>query len=79
MNTLNINNEYNYLFSGSTDKKILVWNFKKSFQLIHKLIGHEGSINTLKSFNNILASASSEKTIQIWSFSFKQLMHYVPT
>ena len=70
VNALNIYNENKFLFSGSSDKKILVWEIDNGFKLINQLIGHEGAITSLKSFDNILASASLDKTIQIWYFSF---------
>ncbi len=46
---------------------------RNKITLIERLTGHEGAITSLKSFNNILASASLDKTIKIWYFSFKQL------
>jgi len=59
-----------FLFSGSSDKRILVWNIGNNFKLFHELVGHEKAIASLISFGNILASASLDKTIRIWTFSF---------
>ena len=33
------------------------------------MIGHEGAITSLKSFSNILASSSEDKSIKIWNAS----------
>ena len=38
------------------------------------MIGHEGAITSLKSFSNILASSSEDKSIKIWFNSLKQLI-----
>ena len=65
VNALNIYNKNKLLFSGSSDKNILAWEIDNDFKLINQLIGYEGAITSLKSFENILASASVDKTIQI--------------
>jgi len=42
--------------------------------MIYHLTEHENAITSLISFNNILASASLDKSIKILSFSYKQLI-----
>jgi len=74
VNALNIFRKNKFMFSGSSDKKIFVWNIEKDFKLIDQLTGHEKAITSLISFNNILASASLDNTIQIRPFSFIKLL-----
>jgi len=73
VNALSIDNKNKFLFSWSSDKKILVWDYEKDFRLVERITEHEDAITSLISFDNIKASASLDKTIKIWYFSFKQL------
>ncbi len=55
-----------YLAVGSEDGIVRIYNWVNE-KLYHRLSGHEGCINSLAwSSNNILASASSDKTIRLW-------------
>lgn len=58
------------MLSGSSDKKIIVWNITNlnNLEIITHLIGHENAINSKDTFENrLIASSSQDSTIKIWS------------
>ncbi|XWK86570.1 MAG: serine/threonine-protein kinase [Phormidium sp.] len=57
----------NILASGSSDRKIKLWNLQKR-QEIHTIVGHNGAVNALafSSDGQILASGSADKTVKLW-------------
>lgn len=67
---LSISKDKKYVISGSKDNTLIVWNIetKKS---VCKLIGHVGSITSVKFFNNtnFVISVSKDMTWKIWDIS----------
>ena len=61
-----------YLLSGSSDKTIFVWEINNSYKFFDKLEGHSEAITSLAVLDKGVASASADKTIKIWSLSFKE-------
>ena len=61
-----------YLLSGSSDKAILFWEIDNSYKFFDKLEGHSEAITSLAVLDKGVASASADKTIKIWSLSFKE-------
>jgi len=74
VNALNIFDENKFLLSGSSDRMIFIWNIDTNFELIDRLTAHDNAVTVLNSFKNVLASGSADKTIKIWSFSYKKLI-----
>jgi WD40 repeat protein len=56
-----------YLVSGSTDTTIIIWDILNNFKLTEILLGHENSVNSVKIYQENIVSASSDKSIKIWS------------
>jgi WD40 repeat protein len=52
---------------------IYIWDLDQSGKLIGTLTGHDGTVTCLKSKNDILFSASEDKTIRIWDVSNERL------
>ena len=64
-----VDNKNNYLFSGSDDRTIKIWNLKtgKCEKTLH---GHTGKVSCLAidKVNNLLFSGSMDRTIKVWNF-----------
>jgi len=62
-----------YIASGSADTHIKIWSIEAdpaSTKSVKTFTGHSNSINSLCLINdNLLASASNDKTIKIWSMN----------
>jgi len=58
-----------YLFSGSSDKVIKVWDTATNYRCLKTLEGHKGIILALTTHENKLYSGSSDCCIKIWSIS----------
>lgn len=60
----------NYMASGGDDNKIFVWNLN-TLQKVITFSGHAGSVNDITRLDNsaYLASASTDQTVKIWSWS----------
>ncbi len=67
VNALVLYDRNKYLLSGSTDQTIIIWDISNSFKLAEILRGHQGSINSLVIHQEKIASASSDKSIKLWS------------
>ncbi len=57
----------NKLISGSADQMIIIWDISNNFKLTEMLRSHCGSINSLIIHQEKIVSASSDKSIKIWS------------
>lgn len=67
-NILSLASTQKYLFSGSFDKKIMVWNIR-SFECTKVLEDHEGAVRSLCVSEEYLFSGSTDSKINVWSLS----------
>jgi len=67
VNTLAIYDSNKYLLSGSTDTTIIIWNILNEYKLEEVLRGHQNSVNSVVIYQENIVSASSDKSIKIWS------------
>jgi len=67
VNTLVLYNSDQYLVSGSTDTTIIIWDISNEFKITEILKGHENSVNSIAIYQENIVSASSDKSIKIWS------------
>jgi WD40 repeat protein len=67
VNTLVSYNSDKYLVSGSTDTTIIIWDISNKFKLKEILKGHENLVNSVAIYQENIVSASSDKSIKIWS------------
>ncbi|XP_071963692.1 E3 ubiquitin-protein ligase TRAF7-like isoform X1 [Antedon mediterranea] len=56
-----------YLFSGSSDKTIKVWDTRPSYTCHKTMEGHTGIVLALCTHGNKLYSGSSDQTISVWN------------
>ncbi|CAK8697866.1 E3 ubiquitin-protein ligase TRAF7-like isoform X2 [Clavelina lepadiformis] len=56
-----------YLFSGSSDKQIKVWDTATNYKCQKTLEGHENIVLTLAAYGDKLFSGSADCTIKVWS------------
>jgi len=71
VNALSVFDRSKYLLSGSSDKRIFIWDIQNDFVYFNELTGHDAAITSIESFNNSLATASEDKAILIWSYAYK--------
>ncbi|GLH05765.1 WD repeat-containing protein 26, partial [Gryllus bimaculatus] len=58
-----------FIASGSEDGRVCIWNIKKEVPLV-SLTGHTGTVNCVSwnpVFHQMLASASDDRTVRIWT------------
>ena len=65
-NVLSLASTQKYLFSGSFDKKVMVWDIK-SLECTKILEKHEGAVRSLCVSEEYLFSGSSDLNVNIWS------------
>nr|CAB3267212.1 ZF(TRAF/RING)-5 zinc finger protein [Phallusia mammillata] len=56
-----------YLFSGSSDKQIKVWDTATNYKCQKTLEGHEGIVLALTAYGDKLFSGAADCTIKVWS------------
>ncbi len=53
-----------FVTAGSADRTVNVWNAENG-ELVHRLGGHQGSVNEVCISKNLIASGSSDRTIVV--------------
>ncbi len=68
-----------YLASSSYDTKIIIWDVKKDFKLLHKMEYHKREIYgiTISHNNKYIASCSFDNSIALWELSSGKLIKYL--
>lgn len=56
-----------FLFSGSSDKQIKVWDTATNYRCQKTLEGHDGIVLALTAYNDKLFSGSADWSIKVWS------------
>jgi WD40 repeat protein len=67
VNALAIFDSDKYLLTGSTDRAIIIWEISNDYKLSEILRGHQDSVNSLAIYQENIVSASSDKSIIVWS------------
>jgi WD40 repeat protein len=67
VNALALYDSCKYLISGSIDQTIIIWEIWNNFKLTEQLRGHHDAINSLTVLDFNIVSASTDKTVRIWS------------
>ena len=64
------------ILSGSRDKSIKIWNYETG-ELIHTLIGHNDTINSIIDIPNTknIVSGSVDSSIVIWDYETYELLY----
>jgi len=65
--TLALSNDGNYLYTGSRDKSIKIWDVETGME-VRTLFGHQHTVNNLSVSGNgkLLASSSADLTVRLW-------------
>ncbi|XP_065899711.1 E3 ubiquitin-protein ligase TRAF7-like [Dysidea avara] len=56
-----------FLFSGSSDNTIKVWDVAQSFKCVKTLTGHESTVLALCNHGDNMYSGSADQTIKVWN------------
>eukprot|EP01012_Entosiphon_sulcatum_P004961 TRINITY_DN12099_c0_g1_i1.p1 TRINITY_DN12099_c0_g1~~TRINITY_DN12099_c0_g1_i1.p1 ORF type:complete len:778 (+),score=108.65 TRINITY_DN12099_c0_g1_i1:67-2334(+) len=57
---------FRFLFSGSVDSTIKVWDVAAKNKCIQTVLAHDGTVTALGAHCNALLSASSDSTVKLW-------------
>lgn len=63
----------NYVYSGSTDEMIMVWDVK-SYKRVRIMAGHEGTVVSIAVDGPLICSGGADTTIRLWSKSTGELL-----
>ncbi|XP_025081950.1 E3 ubiquitin-protein ligase TRAF7-like [Pomacea canaliculata] len=66
-----------YLFSGSSDKTIKVWDTSASYKCVRTLEGHTGIVLALCTCGNKLFSGSQDCNIMVWNVDNYENVHVI--
>jgi len=60
--------------SGSADHTLILWNILAN-QPLRRFVGHQNTVWSAISYENILVSASSDQTARVWDLATGQCVH----